>query len=355
MSSATALSIGGRRIEVAETQVAVPPEIQRLQVLDVGLSRFASRYLAYRRRLRFLSDDPANRCDTYYLSPGMVMAVVDVASAERFESPLSGQDIVEFHFRISGMIELGGSWGECRLVEPSCLVWFQPNGCDDASERLGAVGSGRETWVSLYCDRLWLEELHRGAAVQLVPMLSGDSSSTALVPRFRASPQIGATIPVLRDIVHARREDPLHWLYTSAKASELLYVTLSNLSFLVPQENRRFRLTARDRKQLGAVRDVLAAEFASPPPLPVLARRAGINNSKLCSGFRHLFGETTSEFVRRQRLELAHELLRASDLQIQQIARQAGYAHHASFTAAFTRQFGYAPKELRRPKSPRKH
>ena len=112
------------------------------------------------------------------------------------------------------------------------------------------------------------------------------------------------------------------------------------------------KLTGRDRRQLHAIRDALAAEFVAPPRLPVLARRAGMNYSKLCSGFRQLFGETTAEFVRRQRLEFAHELLRASDLQVQQIAQRAGYAHHGSFTAAFTRQFGYSPKKVRRTHSP---
>jgi AraC-like DNA-binding protein len=348
---AATVSSAGERIEVAETRVEVPPEIQRLQAFDLESSHFASRYLAYRRRLQFVSDDPANRCDTYYLSPWMVMTVVDVACSERFESPLRGKDIVEFHFRMSGIIELVGSWGECRLVEPSCLVWYQPNGCNDASERLGASGSGREIWVSLYCDRTWLEEMHHGAgATELESILYGDDTE-APVPRFRANPQIGATIPILRDIVRAHRGDPLHWLYASAKASELLYATLSNVSAFARQDGRRLKLTARDRQQLHMVRDALAAECASPPSLPVLARRAGMNNSKLCFGFRLLFGETTSDFVRRQRLELARELLRISDLQVQQIAQRAGYAHHGSFTAAFTRQFGYAPKELRRQPS----
>jgi len=45
-------------------------------------------------------------------------------------------------------------------------------------------------------------------------------------------------------------------------------------------------------------------------------------------------------------------LLRSSDLQVQQIAMQAGYAHHGSFTAAFARQFGYSPKQVRRPGAP---
>jgi AraC-like DNA-binding protein len=352
MTSSAAVYGGGHRFQVAETRVVVPPEIQCLQTADASLTEFASRYLAYRHPLQFVSDDPAKRCDTYYLSPWMVMAVVDVASVGRFESPLKGQDILEFHYRISGAIELAGSWGECRLVEPSCLLWFQPSGCDDANERLGAAPLGRETWVSLYCDRSWLDQVNDGAAATLESALSPDADA-APVPCFRTRPHIAATIPVLRDIVRANREDPLHWLYASAKANELLYATLSNLELFAPRRGAGgLKLTGRDRRQLHAIRDTLAADFVSPPRLPVLARRAGMNYSKLCSGFRQLFGETTAEFVRRQRLEFAHRLLQTSDLQVQQIASQAGYAHHGSFTAAFTRQFGYSPKQARRAAEP---
>jgi AraC-like DNA-binding protein len=347
MSLSTAVHAGGSRFEVAETRVVVPPEIQCLQAADASRSEFASRYLRYRHPLRFVSDDPTKRCDTYYLSPWMVMAVVDVASVERFESPLKGQDILEFHYRMSGAIELAGSWGECRLVEPSCLLWFQPDGCDDASERLGAAPRDRETWVSLYCDRAWLDQVNEGAAGSLDAALATDDAAEP-TPRFRARPHIGATIPLLREIVRANREDPLHWLYASAKASELLYVTLSNIGMFAPRHGGRLKLSGRDRRQLHSIRDALAAEFVSPPRLPDLARRAGMNYSKLCSGFRQLFGETTAEFVRRQRLEFARELLQSSDLQVQQIARRAGYAHHGSFTAAFTQQFGYSPKQVRR-------
>jgi AraC-like DNA-binding protein len=338
---------GISRFEIAETRVVVPPQLQCLQTADAARSQFAARYLAYRRPLRFSSEDRGNRCDTYYLSPWMVMAVVDVASVDQFESPLQGQDIIEFHYRISGAIEIGGSWGECRLAEPSWLLWFQPRGCDDASERLGAAPLGRETWVSLYCDRGWLEQFNERAAIALEGALPEEPPERC-VPRFRQAPHIGATIPLLRDIVRANREDPLHWLYACAKANELLYATLSDVCRFVPSSQGRLRLTARDRRQLHAIRDALAADFVAPPRLPALARRAGMNHSKLCSGFRRLFGETTAEFVRRRRLEFAHELLRTSELQVQQIARRAGYAHHGSFTAAFTRQFGYSPKKVAR-------
>ncbi|HZO23006.1 MAG TPA: AraC family transcriptional regulator [Steroidobacteraceae bacterium] len=345
MAVTTMAGAGSSRFEIAERPVVGPPELQCGPHADAVHSPFASRYLAYRYPLRFASEDAGNRCDTYYLSPWMVMAVVDVASSERFESPLQGQDIVELHYRVSGAIEIEGSWGECRFSGPAWLLWFQPQGCDDASEQLGEMRA-RETWVSLYCDRGWLRRVAERAASHLDLALE-DAAEGRATPRFRVGPHLAATVPLLRDILGANREDPLHWLYASAKANELLYATLSHMPGYTP-EVVPCRLTLRDRRQLQSVRDLLASDFASPPRLPALARQAGMNYSKLCSGFRQLFGETTTEFVRRRRLEMAHELLRTTDLQVQQIARRVGYAHHGSFTAAFVHHFGCSPKSVSR-------
>ena len=116
----------------------VPLEMQCLQSVDAALFEVRVPLSGVPTSAAVLLQRPEpTLLDTYYLSPWMVMAVVDVASAERFESPLRGQNILEFHYRISGAIELAGSWGECRVFEPACLLWFQPNGCDDVSERLG--------------------------------------------------------------------------------------------------------------------------------------------------------------------------------------------------------------------------
>jgi hypothetical protein len=87
--------------------------------------------------------------------------------------------------------------------------------------------------VSLYCDRGWLEQVNERAASRLDAALRGDEEGR-LVPRYRAGPHIGATLPLLRDIVRANRDDPLHWLYACAKANELLYATLSNNRRLHP-------------------------------------------------------------------------------------------------------------------------
>jgi AraC-like DNA-binding protein len=335
------------QFEIAETVLAGPSNAGALRSGCIDPTDILQRYLATRPQLRFRVHAAANRCDTYRVAPWLLMTVVDVGCVQRFESALSGQDIVEFHFRLSGSIELAGSWGEVRVREPACLLWYQPKGCDDASELVGDPGRSRESWVSLYCDRTTLLGMADGATQELLDAITGPEGSRT-VPQFRIWPRIGMMIPVLREIVRARTEDPLHWMLTFARAHELLYMTLRSGELLGSERASTLRLTARDRKSLGAVRDLLVEHYVSPPALVVLARRVGMNPARLCSGFRLQFGESTSEFVRRRRMEVARELLQRSDMQVRQVARSVGYSHHSTFTAAFARHFGIAPKVLRR-------
>jgi AraC-like DNA-binding protein len=332
-------------LEIRESLVSPPASPAGTLAPRDPKSALVERYEAYRAPLRFHVANSLNQCDSYAVSPSMVMTVVDVGCTAPFECRLCGQDIVEFHYRMSGSLILAGSWGEVRVREPSCLLWYQPNGCDGTAERLGVPNEVRETWVSLYCDRAWLYRAGGWPAAALLDGLTGDGA-VSCAPQFRMS-AIGEMMPVLKDILRMAQHGELDWLMATAKAHELLHVTLRNAQLRHADEPRTLTMTDSDRRRIANARAILASEFITPPGLRALARRVGVNSSRLCGGFKVLFGETTSTFVRRQRLELAHKLLTTSDFQVREVARRIGYRHHCTFTAAFTRHFGIAPKLAR--------
>jgi transcriptional regulator GlxA family with amidase domain len=64
--------------------------------------------------------------------------------------------------------------------------------------------------------------------------------------------------------------------------------------------------------------------------------------------FKEAIGEAVWQYVQRQRLALASELLRTTNHSIAKIAEQAGYAAASHLAAAFKAAFGLTPGKYRK-------
>ena len=107
-------------------------------------------------------------------------------------------------------------------------------------------------------------------------------------------------------------------------------------------------LTSRDIQCLHAARDFLRNEMAAPPSMRDLARRAGINEKKLSSGFRATFGMTPHDWLIDLRMRTSWNLLQETRCQVAEAGFAVGYRFPGNFSAAFTRFFGVTPKQARR-------
>jgi AraC family transcriptional regulator len=81
--------------------------------------------------------------------------------------------------------------------------------------------------------------------------------------------------------------------------------------------------------------------------LDVLAGRVGFSAYHFHRIFREILGEPVKEYIRRLRVERAAYRLKISEETILQIALDAGFKTHESFTRAFQRQFGITPNKFR--------
>jgi AraC family transcriptional regulator len=85
-----------------------------------------------------------------------------------------------------------------------------------------------------------------------------------------------------------------------------------------------------------------------PLPLDELAGVAHFSPFHFHRVFRGMVGEAVGEHVRRLRLERAARRLQRSERAIIEVALEAGYETHESFTRAFADAFGMPPSEFRR-------
>ncbi len=84
-----------------------------------------------------------------------------------------------------------------------------------------------------------------------------------------------------------------------------------------------------------------------PLSLNELAALAGFSPFHFHRIFQHVTGEAPKEYLRRLRLERAVYRLKVSPDNVLQIALEAGFKTHETFTRAFTRQFDMNPSDFR--------
>lgn len=95
------------------------------------------------------------------------------------------------------------------------------------------------------------------------------------------------------------------------------------------------------------IRDLLLNDLEVSPKLDEIARQVNLNRNRLNDEFKALFGSTVFVWLREQRLRRGRELLRNSDLSIQDISIQVGYPAQSQFSRMFKQRFGQSPTEYR--------
>lgn len=78
-----------------------------------------------------------------------------------------------------------------------------------------------------------------------------------------------------------------------------------------------------------------------------LSRAAATSRSVLGERFRALLGQSPMRYLAEWRMQLAANLLVASELRLSAIAEQAGYSSEAAFSRAFHRHVGKSPAQWR--------
>lgn len=79
-----------------------------------------------------------------------------------------------------------------------------------------------------------------------------------------------------------------------------------------------------------------------------LAAVAGMSRSAFASAFLNTFALTPMDFVKRNRLQRAAELLRSTPMSVKLIAARAGFASRSHFSHAFKQAYGVDPTAFRK-------
>ncbi|MGQ9872393.1 helix-turn-helix transcriptional regulator [Leptodesmis sp.] len=110
---------------------------------------------------------------------------------------------------------------------------------------------------------------------------------------------------------------------------------------------RPLNLRQSDLERLYQAQAILRQDLENPPSLLELAKQVGLNDYKLKSGFRQIFGTIVFGYLHQRWMQIAYELLISSDLKVTEVASQVGYTSLSAFSTAFKKFFGISPSRCR--------
>lgn len=206
------------------------------------------------------------------------------------------------------------------------------------------------TWVgeTPRCDRLRVVGV--GVPVEMLSAIGlgdhfedmfDDPCAPIAVKSMSMSPQIKA---LAEEMLDPPAEGSIGRLLAEAHAAEMVARALSAFA----DKNETVRLNERDHAAVRRVRDLFESDLSYDWTLSELAKHAALSARSLNTKFRIAFGTSVFEYLKRRRLEFAHETLIQRRMSVSEIAYQVGYGSPANFTTAFRRHFGYVPTALLR-------
>lgn len=171
-------------------------------------------------------------------------------------------------------------------------------------------------------------------------------------------------IPVLMLTAKAGDENQLLGLETGADAyitkpfsTEILKTTVLNLLdsrkklqerysqevVLLPKDLATNSIEEKFLENLKTVLDdkLIESDFNTED----FAKELGMSRMQLHRKLKALTGLSATEFVRSQRLKLAAQLLKKSDINVSQIGYSVGFNNHSYFTKCFKEHYGVSPSE----------
>ncbi|RFP10063.1 MULTISPECIES: response regulator [unclassified Duganella] len=114
-----------------------------------------------------------------------------------------------------------------------------------------------------------------------------------------------------------------------------------------PSETQETHEADPDAVIVNAAKRLIADNLASLPGLAEIARSVGTYREKLSHVFREQTGMTVFAFIRETRIRRGEELLKDTDIDVQDIALMIGFNNAGNFATAFRERLGVTPSAFR--------
>lgn len=137
-------------------------------------------------------------------------------------------------------------------------------------------------------------------------------------------------------------------LQMEAKTYIILSLHLQQFAIEKAEKAATTPLTERELKIVREVAKTIVSTPAHPYNLNDISRNFGLSQSKLQGGFKFLFNNTVTEFIRYTRLKEAKELMKTTDLNISEIVYSIGFTSRSYFSKIFREEYSMSPNQYKK-------
>jgi len=201
---------------------------------------------------------------------------------------------------------------------------------------------------SMYCSGAFLERWapHSPALTRFMQKIKNNEPAVLCDCEQVTTVQMGKAIHEILDGSFMKAGLPY---YISLKINELLIMVMDKVDHY--PSTRQRQLHREDVERFTELKKVLLQSVEHPLSLNDLSRRFGLNVKKIKTGFKLLYETSPFDLLLDKRMERAKELLRESDLSIDDIGESVGYDNRHSFSKAFKKYAGHPPASYRKYKT----
>lgn len=159
-------------------------------------------------------------------------------------------------------------------------------------------------------------------------------------------PSAAATLLAARGLLQNSIPTNAQSLFRQGQA---MAIVANELGYLLDgNQDQPPRISAQEKKLAELARDILCTEYKNPPSVAELSKRVGTNPFKLKQLFHRHFNSTPYGLLLEIRMENAYRLLTSQHYPVGMAAEAVGYQYAGNFSTAFTKYFGFSPKQLSR-------
>ncbi|PAJ74933.1 hypothetical protein CJF42_07600 [Pseudoalteromonas sp. NBT06-2] len=135
----------------------------------------------------------------------------------------------------------------------------------------------------------------------------------------------------------------LHYKYVNKSNFSQIsaYYNFNSINYVMNKNNSEYYKLAEKTEKY------LIKHLSQEIQLNELAFKMATNRNKLSKAFKAQFGTTVIKWLRKQRMIKAQEMLRNSNISMQEIASQVGYVNAANFSTAYRQVFDKSPRKER--------